>query len=858
MWVLMRTHASTAAPFETATLRRWRQRTRYRILRNRDPSARGQCPSDEHGLINPTVGPDAQPRRGRAVAALLAAVLVLSAPGGLRAQRITGTVLEPDGATPAPFVVLVARDSAGAEIARTRTGDRGTFALAFTRAGQYAVDALRVGFSPTRTPLAPLAAGEERVVRIVLAGRPIALAAVRVRERATCGGLGAAAAPLVQAWQQARTALLSTAFRPDSATLVRTVDYTRVHEVWPRDSTWATIDSVRFTRGDAYRSVDAAQLARDGFVVARGDSIEFRAPDERVLLDDAFAGRHCFWLEPAPPEHPAWIGIGIRPAEPSPKRSDVKGVLWLAADGALEEFEYDYVALPDAIEKEHAGGKLQFTRLPRGDWIVSRWHLTMPQRVFERRGSGVRMELIPHLRRTVEQGGAVTSAQVAGAAPSPMLRRDVVLHPRAPQGAPTADGTLLWIDGDTAALPLGADGTARLRDREPGPLRVRMLSALARDLGVDPLSVDLAVLPDTGVLRFDLDLPTLGEIAGQRCPGGAAMRGAVAVGRVTRDAGPGAELRALRLVAEPFDRENAAVAMPSPEVRRDSAGRWWACDVPRTRAFALHWTSGDTTSTLVRFRIPSTLDLAIVGSLTPRLAIETGTSRWTAADPRAVIEVVDALDGAPLPYARVTVGDDDVRTDAAGRAAVHATSAGLQRVTIARIGYTPRDTAVAFAAPGGAVVTVRLAHIVSTLAEVRINGRVVRAPVKYADVLDRAAAGHGTFFTKDDLGGARDLKSLLAAVPGVQARDRGVSFSRCRGELGSALSVANAAAAVQVYIDGLLVVAGSNDEDPLTLAMRRVNPRDIEMVEVYNGVTRIPVEFLSNACAVIAIWTRSY
>ena len=61
-------------------------------------------------------------------------------------------------------------------------------------------------------------------------------------------------------------------------------------------------------------------------------------------------------------------------------------------------------------------------------------------------------------------------------------------------------------------------------------------------------------------------------------------------------------------------------------------------------------------------------------------------------------------------------------------------------------------------------------------------------------------------------------------------------------------------AKVQVYIDGTRVTQSSSVTD----ALRLVTPRDIEAMEVYTGVARIPAEFLNDACAVIAIWTKSY
>jgi len=50
--------------------------------------------------------------------------------------------------------------------------------------------------------------------------------------------------------------------------------------------------------------------------------------------------------------------------------------------------------------------------------------------------------------------------------------------------------------------------------------------------------------------------------------------------------------------------------------------------------------------------------------------------------------------------------------------------------------------------------------------------------------------------------------------------------------------------------------ATPGDMEPEIEILSRVNPSDIEMIEVFRGVSEIPGEFHWNGCAVIAIWTR--
>jgi hypothetical protein len=97
---------------------------------------------------------------------------------------------------------------------------------------------------------------------------------------------------------------------------------------------------------------------------------------------------------------------------------------------------------------------------------------------------------------------------------------------------------------------------------------------------------------------------------------------------------------------------------------------------------------------------------------------------------------------------------------------------------------------------------------------------------------------------------------LLATVSTVDFIGRSICFKRCqagveRGARGRCTPSPN----VQVYVDGVRMTRGLGDADRV---LREVLPSSVEAMEVYTGVARIPGEFSNDACAVIAIWTRSY
>lgn len=146
---------------------------------------------------------------------------------------------------------------------------------------------------------------------------------------------------------------------------------------------------------------------------------------------------------------------------------------------------------------------------------------------------------------------------------------------------------------------------------------------------------------------------------------------------------------------------------------------------------------------------------------------------------------------------------------------------------------------------------------VQTLPTVKVAGRMVSVPGRYAAAYKRAAAGRGFYVTREEIAATnpQDLESILSRVPTVQVNDRGVSFSRCQGGLPSP-GQPLPAARIQVFIDGRR--ASLTDNDGVRQLIGSIPVSTIQLLEVYTGVSRIPAEFVDDACAVIVIWTKSY
>jgi len=249
------------------------------------------------------------------------------------------------------------------------------------------------------------------------------------------------------------------------------------------------------------------------------------------------------------------------------------------------------------------------------------------------------------------------------------------------------------------------------------------------------------------------------------------------------------------------------------------------------------------------------LCVAMFGPLAPASGQAVGAPPRPNQGAGAVLRgrITEAGDTVPVPGAEIELVGTAVRhwADNHGRFAFAGVPAGSYEVRVRVIGYQPQTVRMAFEDGGVADRTIALQRLPNALTEVRIEGRMLKVPARYEEVYRRAARGWGTFINRDEIvrRNPLDVKSLLYAIPGVMVNDRGIQFQRCQD------NILGMSWPTQVYVDGVrMTAAGASINEALSL----VPPTAIQAIEVYRGVSQIPAEFLDNACAVIAIWTRSY
>ena len=207
-----------------------------------------------------------------------------------------------------------------------------------------------------------------------------------------------------------------------------------------------------------------------------------------------------------------------------------------------------------------------------------------------------------------------------------------------------------------------------------------------------------------------------------------------------------------------------------------------------------------------------------------------------------------------VPEVEVTLDrlDRAVRTDALGRFTFGAVTPGSHFLRARRLGF--ESVVEKFTISDGQPLQIRLAMRPSAqpMATMLVAGKRLDYPARLAEPYPRLARATGHYFTREQIDSLfpLDLQSLLMRVPGVRVTDRrSLAFVRCRLE-----------GHIQVWVDGTRRTSYSSgrtefDRDASDV-LRDIPPSSVQLLEIYVGPSRIPAEFLDDACAVIAIWRK--
>src|SRR5712671_6358740 len=198
-------------------------------------------------------------------------------------------------------------------------------------------------------------------------------------------------------------------------------------------------------------------------------------------------------------------------------------------------------------------------------------------------------------------------------------------------------------------------------------------------------------------------------------------------------------------------------------------------------------------------------------------------------------------------------------------------------IAFRRIGYRPIVYAIRPLPAPADTLLVELEPSAVVLPEVIISATATK-PLRYAftqkydDVFRRQRMGLGTVLTRDAINArlGASTEQLLDAIPGVRVWNgppKRIRFTRCQDPGGIAvyfdgvLQNQNRPVGQEQDNSGLLYKPPSKQTAPMDMepeveVLTRINPADIEMIEVFRGPSEIPGVYHWNGCAVIAVWTR--
>ena len=210
--------------------------------------------------------------------------------------------------------------------------------------------------------------------------------------------------------------------------------------------------------------------------------------------------------------------------------------------------------------------------------------------------------------------------------------------------------------------------------------------------------------------------------------------------------------------------------------------------------------------------------------------------------------VTDTL-GHPLFGAVVSVVSQQraTVTDSLGRFVFTRLVAGAVLIRVRRVGFQPRNVTTTVSAVDAVLLDLPLLALGQVLAKVTVISEGAPNNPKLQGFFDRKKFGVGQYLTRDQfsqrlLPRFTDIVNRFSGVVAAEdSRGRRRIYWRGRCEM-------------SVYLDGMHIIIPEN-----TSVDDFLNIDEIDAVEVHTGVAQLPPEFSgrTNACGVIAAWTRS-
>lgn len=311
-------------------------------------------------------------------AAARLSLLALLVPVAVGAQRVSGVVAMPGGATGAGGILVVAKDSSGAEVVRAVTSEEGRFALPLPRAGAYRVELWRVGYAPMLLVEKQFAGGETLSLDPTASATITSFPPRGSGAPNSCSNSPESRAYVAAIMEEARKALLAiqlgVARRGVTARWVAT-DYRLAAN--GSDTARFSIARRQGNLLSAFGTPVLGDLQRSGYVVIAGKDRIFRGLDIGALLSPWFQDAYCFTAHEG---SPSTLSVSFAPKQRKRDYVDITGQMTFArATLELLGVEYAYQGLSQDEENRMGGGKMTFARSSGGSWLAADWYIRFPQ-----------------------------------------------------------------------------------------------------------------------------------------------------------------------------------------------------------------------------------------------------------------------------------------------------------------------------------------------------------------------------------------------------------------------------------------------------------------------------------------------
>ncbi len=481
--------------------------------------------------------------------ALAGALAGLGSPAG--AQTVRGTVVrEIDRLFVRGAVVLLLNEDQSVA-ARTLSTTNGVFQLRAPGPGEYRIQTLRIGFRPHTTERFRLRG--DTAMTLELSQVPVNLPAITAQEIMSCNENPKRGLATALLWDEAKTAILAADITiTELAYEFEVMLHSRKYDTRKPPELLETLFLRERHQGTRpWSSYPPDTLERRGYVSPTDSGLRYVAPDLNVLLSDYFTRTHCFRMRDAKQVPAGMVALEFAPLS-NVRRTEIKGVLWFDdSTRFLRTVEFDYVNLPATVDKDVAGGEIEFAQLPNGAWILPRWIIRAPVPVkgqladtVRRAGTAVNVWSylptdIPQSQRLRVTGGDLLAVR-AKPGEDPLWRR------------PVSSLTLTIVEGDSGSLLVPgaavtfAGSPMQVVSDDSG--KVQFDGLVEGEYVIEastPLYVALGLRPERLRVRFPnsnthldrtLRVKTLPEIVRQAC--GLDTKRAALIGTVIKDGVP--------------------------------------------------------------------------------------------------------------------------------------------------------------------------------------------------------------------------------------------------------------------------------------------------------------------------------